>query len=110
MKIMVKSLIYEIEYKYDIFITFNHILIAIQYVNQNSKQKTVAENLPKESTTILMDWLIDNHYNAYPDYFKRSELSKKSDLSLSQVSNWFRNIRARKWYKEKMAKRNTTST
>ncbi|NP_001028060.1 homeobox protein TGIF2LX [Macaca mulatta] len=50
---------------------------------------------PAESVKILRDWMYKHRFRAYPSEAEKRMLSKKTNLSLSQISNWFINARRR---------------
>ncbi|XP_021044463.1 homeobox protein TGIF2LX [Mus pahari] len=49
--------------------------------------------LPYKSVKILCDWLCEHHFNSYPTVAEKRMLSKNTDLSYLQVTNWFVNAR-----------------
>nr|Q8MIC2.1 RecName: Full=Homeobox protein TGIF2LX; AltName: Full=TGF-beta-induced transcription factor 2-like protein; AltName: Full=TGFB-induced factor 2-like protein, X-linked; AltName: Full=TGIF-like on the X [Papio hamadryas]CAC87902.2 TGIF-like protein on the X [Papio hamadryas] len=51
--------------------------------------------LPAESVKILRRWMYKHRFRAYPSEAEKRMLSKKTNLSLSQISNWFINARRR---------------
>lgn len=59
-----------------------------------SKKKR--SNLPKQSTSILLNWLHNNLDHPYPNSKEKKELMDRTGLSPQQLSNWFINARRRK--------------
>lgn len=63
--------------------------------SDREKRKT-RNNLPKETTYILLKWLSDHLNHPYPNSFEKSQLMLSTGLNQQQLSNWFINARRRK--------------
>lgn len=59
------------------------------------KRKT-RNNLPKETTHILLKWLNEHLHHPYPNSFEKNHLMAATGLNQQQLSNWFINARRRK--------------
>ncbi|CAO3660368.1 unnamed protein product [Rhizopus stolonifer] len=59
------------------------------------KRKKRRSNLPKKVTAVLKEWLEKNAGHPYPREEEKRKLVEKTDLSMSQISNWFINARRR---------------
>lgn len=53
-------------------------------------------NLPKETTYILLKWLEEHLNHPYPNSFEKTQLMFSTGLNQQQLSNWFINARRRK--------------
>lgn len=60
-----------------------------------SKVRT-RNNLPKETTHVLLKWLKEHLNHPYPNSFEKTQLMMTTGLNQQQLSNWFINARRRK--------------
>ncbi|KZW01549.1 hypothetical protein EXIGLDRAFT_563450, partial [Exidia glandulosa HHB12029] len=51
--------------------------------------------LPKQTTEFLKEWLHKHADHPYPSEDEKKRLCAATGLSMSQVSNWMINVRAR---------------
>lgn len=72
---------------------------------KSSPIKVKRKNLPKEATSILMNWLKKNVDNPYPSEIEKENLRLQTNLTIGQINNWFTNARSRKWKQLKARKR-----
>lgn len=61
-----------------------------------STRARTRNNLPKETTYILLKWLNDHLNHPYPNSFEKTQLMMTTGLNQQQLSNWFINARRRK--------------
>ncbi|CCH41503.1 Homeobox protein Hox-A11a [Wickerhamomyces ciferrii] len=54
------------------------------------------QNLPRQTTLILLNWLSDHLDRPYPNSREKYELLMKTRLTIQQLDNWFINARRRK--------------
>lgn len=62
---------------------------------QGTRSRT-RNNLPKETTHILLKWLNEHLNHPYPNSFEKTQLMISTGLTQQQLSNWFINARRRK--------------
>jgi len=55
------------------------------------------ENLPKESTALLKQWLLSHMLLPYPGNEEKLALCRATNLEMAQINNWFINARVRIW-------------
>lgn len=61
-----------------------------------SSRSRTRNNLPKETTYILLKWLNEHLDHPYPNSFEKTRLMMATGLNQQQLSNWFINARRRK--------------
>lgn len=64
--------------------------------HRSSGKRKTRNNLPKETTYILLKWLNDHLNHPYPNSFEKNQLMMSTGLNQQQLSNWFINARRRK--------------
>lgn len=65
-------------------------------ISPGGDKRKVRNNLPKETTYILLKWLNDHLNHPYPNSFEKNQLMLSTGLNQQQLSNWFINARRRK--------------
>lgn len=53
--------------------------------------------LPAAGTRVLMRWFLTHLHQPYPSIQDKHSLAQRTDLSVTQVRNWFTNVRKRHW-------------
>ena len=62
---------------------------------KSTSKEVIAIKYSKWQTDILMQWMMDNLDNPFPDRDDVHELMQKTNLSYSQIINWTTNVRKR---------------
>lgn len=75
-----------------------HPDVPVDYLDEERIMKTIAR-LQVYQVCILKYWMADctNWSDPYPTDAQKRELAKRTALTMTQVSNWFRNERKRIW-------------
>jgi transcriptional regulator with XRE-family HTH domain len=75
-----------------------HPDVPADYLDEMRIMKTIAR-LQVYQVCILKYWMADytNWADPYPTDAQKRELAKRTGLTMTQVSNWFRNERKRIW-------------
>lgn len=76
--------------------TFERLGSISPKVSSGSEKRKTRNNLPKETTYILLKWLNDHLNHPYPNSFEKNQLMMSTGLNQQQLSNWFINARRRK--------------
>ncbi|CCE82413.1 Piso0_002138 [Millerozyma farinosa CBS 7064] len=69
---------------------------AVNNGAHGSNKRKTRNNLPKETTYILIKWLNEHISHPYPNSFEKNQLMMSTGLNQQQLSNWFINARRRK--------------
>lgn len=65
--------------------------------NGHNKAPKKRGNLPKDTTDKLLAWFHSHLDHPYPTEEEKHKLMRQTGLQMNQISNWFINIRRRKW-------------
>jgi hypothetical protein len=60
------------------------------------KFKTYIPKVPKKAEMVLKRWFMENYHDPYPMQHEKIMLAKECGITVSQVNNWFQNVRKRK--------------
>ena len=72
--------------------------VAAAYRSKVPKVKrTSSRELPERSKELLLQWCHDHIDHPYPSAEEKVDLGEETDLTLTQLSNWFTNWRKRVW-------------
>lgn len=63
----------------------------------SSKEVKKRGKLPSSATDVLKAWIIQNFDHPYPSDEDKTMLSRLTNIDVTQVTNWFTNIRKRVW-------------
>lgn len=63
---------------------------------KDSTRRKKRQNLPRQTTLILLNWLSEHLDRPYPNSREKYELLIKTRLNIQQLDNWFINARRRK--------------
>ncbi|KAI8098615.1 Homeodomain-like protein [Halteromyces radiatus] len=75
--------------------TNNHYIRRRSSTSHPNTTKKRRGNLPRAVTSVLRSWLYEHKEHPYPTDEEKLTLSRQTNLTLSQVSNWFINARRR---------------
>jgi len=70
---------------------------AVEELHRECANKRRRANLPESARAILEAWFSDNTEHPYPNERQKAELALRANISDTQVSNWFVNVRKRYW-------------
>ena len=70
----------------------NRLLVQLQIHNSRNRKR---RNLDPEAVHLLRSWFDNHTEHPYPSEAEKDDLSQRTGLSLSQISTWFVNARAR---------------
>ncbi|KAL9650301.1 hypothetical protein ABK040_014955 [Willaertia magna] len=73
------------------------------------KQRSTNRRLPPEAKKVLENWFLEHWTNPYPSNQEKEDLCEQTQLTLTQINNWFINKRGRslKSVKEKLKSETT---
>lgn len=89
------SLIYPPQHAMDVPQT-QHLARGHHSVEDPLMKRKTRNNLPKETTQMLLGWLHMHLAHPYPNLFEKRQLMQITGLNQQQLSNWFINARRRK--------------
>lgn len=76
---------------------YNSLEDAQHHTTPKRRVQRKRENLPKESTALLKQWLLSHMLLPYPGNEEKLALCRATNLDMAQINNWFINARVRIW-------------
>lgn len=70
---------------------------SMQNIHQYHHTSGRSSSLPKHAVEKLKKWLFDHFEHPYPTEEEKAKLAEQSQLTLTQINNWFVNARVRIW-------------
>jgi hypothetical protein len=64
-------------------------------ISITTQRKRKRDNLTEEAKAVMMGWINDHIANPYPTKEEKEDLSLRTGLTTTQISNWFTNARRR---------------
>jgi hypothetical protein len=88
-----------------------HAEAKLRQMVATAHRKKQNRKLPDRATNVLQQWFLDNAKYPYPNVEEKARLQKETQLTLTQINNWFINKRGRalKPIREKIVQQEVTS-
>lgn len=80
----------------DIINKYQSYLRNLKWLQLASSRQRRGCLTPKQNN-ILRVWLFSNFQNPYPEPSEKADLSRRTELTATQINNWFINARVRVW-------------
>lgn len=80
----------------DIINKYQSYLRNLKWLQLASSRQRRGCLTPKQNN-ILRVWLFSNFQNPYPEPVEKADLARRTDLTATQINNWFINARVRVW-------------
>jgi len=72
-----------------------HAEAKLRQMVSSAHRKRQNRKLPDRATSILQQWFLENAKYPYPGVEEKARLQKETNLTLTQINNWFINKRGR---------------
>ena len=82
-----------------VIVPYHRYSDQIQHLSEEFRRKRKKGKLPVNATDVLRGWWEKNLAWPYPSEDEKRALAGQTDLSATQINNWFINQRKRHWHK-----------
>mmetsp|Transcript_32279 Transcript_32279/g.51502 ORF Transcript_32279/g.51502 Transcript_32279/m.51502 type:complete len:227 (-) Transcript_32279:852-1532(-) len=69
----------------------------IEYETFSQAKKRVKSSFSKENISVLKAWFLEHLDKPYPTLAEREHLKNETGMDMTQIRNWFSNMRKRHW-------------